>query len=238
MFIFKEISVLLDHLQPAIISHVVSPSEFYLVIDDERQKALDELYSTLNKMYLDEYLEDSSKFNPLLNDEGELENRFVAVYCDEETEFQRGYVTNIVPENEKPYQVFLLDFGTSDEYCFEDLVSLDAAFYEHVPFQAIRCRLYGVQAPENNSTWPEQASKLFPRSCLIKCRDVIKEEGQMYHLVEVFATNNELGSEENKPQPSLFTSLDPVNLNHYLIKQALARISTGEEKVQGDQEKA
>lgn len=171
-----------------LMSHVVSPSEFYVHLVTPDAGILDVLMDNLNKFYeSDTYLESCKSDNSYQPQVGD----YCCARFSEDGRWYRGLVTNFrrVEEEKKgphngesvDFQVFHLDFGSSEWVSPENVKQLEARFLS-LPGQVVRCRLANLKPEKSEDLSSTSEQKTSPQPPAIDSNSAPSEEKQ--HLEE------------------------------------------------------
>ncbi|XP_074608990.1 uncharacterized protein LOC141863372 isoform X2 [Acropora palmata] len=151
-----------------LMSHVVSPSEFYVHLVTPDAGILDVLMNDINKVYESDTVSASSE--PGSGYQPQVDDHCCARF-NEDGRWYRGLVTNLrsTKENKGPehseleVQVFHVDFGSSEWVSPENVKPLEARFLS-LPAQVVRCRLANLkpEVSEDLSRASEQSPSPMP----------------------------------------------------------------------------
>lgn len=131
------------------VSHIVSPIEFYVIINDSRGRKFDKLQCDMVEFFS---VSQNRKLCQCHHSEADLSGQIVAVCrrveLTSDFNYFRGFVTKVMAENQ--LQVYLVDLGQTEVLPCDQLFYLNDTFVQMLPFQAIKCSLenFGSQ-----STW-------------------------------------------------------------------------------------
>ncbi|XP_028407927.1 uncharacterized protein LOC114530556 isoform X2 [Dendronephthya gigantea] len=124
-----------------LVSHIVSPEEFYVHIISNEAGMLDDLMTDMNQTYQDLESKDSDIFSPCVGD-------FCCARFSADGNWYRGLVLQVrcfgdSSEKVTTVEVFYIDFGNIEQVTVGDVKELLPQFMS-IPAQAIRCSLADV----------------------------------------------------------------------------------------------
>ncbi|KAG8187346.1 hypothetical protein JTE90_011708 [Oedothorax gibbosus] len=173
---FDVMSIPLNACRNVYVSYVVSPSEFYVQIDEESNK-LDELMKAIEETYTNNNLE-------------ELNINKLAVDTPCCAMFEDGvwYRGQIKKADRNECSVYFIDYGNTDAVPTSKVKVLQRQFFS-LPPQALRCKSHNVSA--KNGTWSDAEIDTFSDMTLEKsfvCQ-FVESDGKEVYSVNLISTS-------------------------------------------------
>lgn len=122
-----------------------NPGSFYVVIDETNNQTL-KIALTKIKNFNQLQAKSAAKEGDVCLVAGKNENR-------------RGLVTKV--DDKETVDVFLVDYGISVKISKDDIFDLPSDIVDLLPFQAIKCSLFGLKPKFGLQEWPKKLSSVF-----------------------------------------------------------------------------
>ena len=164
--LIQSMSLMIPSQMNVVVSHIVSPSEFYI-------------QPLIHSTSLESLLDDMFKYYGTQKKGFQLQSPYVGLHCSApytDGNFYRGRVCALDAENA---EVYYLDFGNTDVISLKNIFTLSSRFTS-LPAQAIKCRLSGVSmttGATSNSDWSEE--------CIRNMQDAILQQEVMVNIIDL-----------------------------------------------------
>lgn len=160
----EELIATLDDTLHVYVSHVESPSKFYLQIVGPKATALDKLSNDMTDFY--EVNSRREKVTAL-----KVGDVVASTFTPQDETWYRARVMDVQekhPHDDTEVTVFFLDFGGESVHKKKNLCNLKHDFLTALPFQAVESTLWNV-LPIDDNDWSEEAVNAF--SLAVHCSE-------------------------------------------------------------------
>lgn len=214
----EELIATLDDALHVYVSHIESPSKFWLQIVGPKATALDKLSNDMTDYY--EVNARREKVTHL-----RIGDVVASTFTPQDETWYRARVMDITekhPHEDTEVMVFYLDFGGESVHKKKNLCNLKHDFLTALPFQAVESILWGVQPIDED--WSEEAVNAFSQA--VHCSEWTEILCRPKGKVKVpFGKTSGL---QTAVELIDFKSSPPVDIAQYLMNKGFARKKTTE----------